>query len=180
MSEKVNRREQVKELIETGEYTKAEIAAKLEVKDASVSSQMTYLRWMGHFIVADENKKLRFCTEDEYNAQQEVVLANRKAKASTSAKTPQEQADALAKTLKTQRAAYAKAQAKVDQVNADIAEDPDDEELVELKEEADANATLLRIKIKRNEAAAAKLPEPNVVADVPEDDTDPDGDDELL
>lgn len=174
----VNRREQVKELIEKGNMTKAEIAEALEVNPASVSSQMTYLRWMGNFIIADpETKALSFCTEEEFEAHQALVKASRKSKASAASKDPQEVANALAKTLKTQRAQYTKALAKCAQVDADIANEPDDLELIELKEEADANATLLRIKIKRNEAKAETLPEPVEEEDVAEPDTD---DDDLL
>ena len=175
----VNRREQVKELIEKGNMTKAEIAEALEVNPASVSSQMTYLRWMGNFIIADpETKALSFCTEEENEAHQTLVKASRKSKASAASKDPQDVANALAKTLKTQRAQYTKALVKCAQVDADVQLEPDDMELIELKEEADANATLLRIKIKRNEARAENLPEPVEVEDeVVEPETD---DDELL
>jgi len=176
MAEKVNRREQVKELIATGNYTKAEIAAELGVNDASVSSQMTYLRWMGNFILANADKKLRFVTQEEAEAAEAAVIANRKV-GTTSAKSPQERADALVKTIKTQESAYAKALAKCKQVDKDLEDDSNDEELLEIKEEADANEVILRLKLKRNKALAAELPEPNVadvVADIPETSDDED------
>jgi len=181
----VNRREQVKELIASGTYTKAEIAEKLSVNASSVSSQMTYLRWMGNFILADADKKLRFCTEDEWNAAQEVVIANRKAKSNTASKTPQEQANALAKTLVGQKKMYEKAVAKCTQIDADLALEPSDIELQELKAEADANATLLRIKIARNEKRATELPAPEAVVaaevvDEADADETTDGDEDLL
>ena len=175
----VNRREQVKELINAGTFTKAEIAEQLDVNPASVSSQMTYLRWMGNFIIADpETKALSFCTEEESNAHQNLIKASRKSKTAAASKDPQETANALAKTLRNQRAQYKKALAKCAQVDADLADEPDDMELIEIKEEADANATLLRIKIKRNEAKAETLPEP---VEVEEDDVvEPDSDDDEL
>lgn len=162
-AKELNRREQVKELIETGEFTKQEIADKLGVAPSSVSSQMTYLRWMGNFILADADKKLRFVTEEEAAAHEELVLAKRKTKATTSTKSPQEQANALAKTIKSQEAQYTKALAKCEQIDKDLALEPEDAQLIELKEEADANAVLLRIKIKRNMDRAETLPAPVAV-----------------
>lgn len=160
MSEK-NRREQVKEMIETGDYTKAEIAAELDVNPSSVSSQMTYLRWMGHFIVSDDDKKLRFCSEEEYNDITAAALANRKTK-TTSTKTPEEQAVALQKTIANQTAQLEKAQAKCVQIDFDLEHDEANAELLEMKEEADAMATILRIKLARNKAKALELPEVEV------------------
>ena len=177
-NKQVNRREQVKECINAGTFTKAEIAEHLGVNTASVSSQMTYLRWMGNFIVADENKKLRFVSEEEHTALTEVANANKKAKTVGTAKTPQEQANALAKALKNQKTLLAKAQAKVDQVNKDVAVDPSDTDLLELQAEAMANLTLLTIKIKRNGARATGLPTPEVVETmVTTDEVDSDGPD---
>lgn len=162
----VNRREQVSELIKTGLYTKAEIAAKLEVNAASVSSQMTYLRWMGNFIIADENKKLSFCTEEEAQA---VAIAAQSNKKAAESKDPQARANALAKTIATQTKQLTAAQAKLNKVNADLAEEPEDEVLIELQAEAAAHVTLLSIKVKRNVAAAAELPEPQEVVETPAD-----------
>lgn len=174
--QKENRRDQVKALIAEGKYTKAEIAKKLEVNASSVSSQMTYLRWMGNFIVSDENKILSFCDEETYNAKAAAAEANRKLKSTTSTKTPQEQANALAKTLKRQNADLAKAEAKVAQIDKDLIDQPDDEELIELEAEAKATLTLLKIKIKRNTAKAAELPEAEEVVEeeeiVSEEETD--------
>ena len=179
MSDKVNRREQVKELIQAGKYTKAQIAEALEVNPASVSSQMTYLRWMGNFIVADESKVLRFVTEDEYAAHQAIAQANKKVKTGAAAKDPQTRANELAKTITKQVSQLTKMQAKLDQVLADINEDPDDEDLQELMEEASANVTLMQIKIKRNKALAATLPEPVETDDEVSESEDNDEDDLL-
>lgn len=183
----VNRREQVQALIQTGNFTKAEIAAELGVNAPSVSSQMTYLRWMGNFIISDpETKKLRFCTEEEYNAQQELASASRKAKSAGSNKTPQEQANALAATIAKQEKEYAKSVAKVAQIEKDLVDEPGDADLLELLEEAKANEVLLRLKLKRNKAKAAELPAPVAVATEVEDaddvdpDAEPEGEDDLL
>ena len=58
-------------------------------------------------------------------------------------------ANALVKTIKTQETAYAKAVAKCKQVNKDLEDEPNDAELLEIKEEADANEVLLRLKLER-------------------------------
>lgn len=50
MKEVTGKRKEILDLIAEGKYTKKEIADRVEVKPAGVSSQMTYLRWMGHNI----------------------------------------------------------------------------------------------------------------------------------
>ena len=181
--DKVKRRDQVKELIALGSMTKAEIADKLEVSVACVSSQMTYLRWMGNFIKYDEDKVLSFVTEEVYEEWQKELKANRKGKA-TSTRTPEEQAVAIAKTITSQETSMAKWNKKLEQVEADLEKEPDDEELEDLKDEAEANITLLRIKLKRNKAKAEDLP--GVAEEVAEevveesDDADEVEDEELL
>ncbi len=159
---KVTKRELVKAEIEAGGKTKIEIAEALEMSVASVSSQMTYLRWMGLFIKYDEEKVLSFVTEEEFDAWQAELKANRKT-TSVSNKTPEEQASAVAKTLKNQNAALARWDKKLDDANLMLDEDEDDEEAIEFKAESEANIVLLKIKIRRNETKAADLP------DVPEE-----------
>ncbi len=172
MAEKVNRREQVKELIEAGQWTKAGIAEQLGVKTSSVSSQMTYLRWMGFFIIADEEKVLHFCTEVEAAAHQEKLSAKRKTK-STTTRTPLEQAEAIAKTIKSQKAALKKWTEKVTLIKADLDSAPDDDDLTDLRDEAEANITLLGIKLKRNTQKALDLPTPEEKSSTtPEDGSD--------
>jgi len=170
----MNRREQVAELIKEGTHTKAEIAEALDISAASVSSQMTYLRWMGNFIKYDENKILTFCTEDEYNDWQEELAKNRKTK--TSARTPEEQAEAVYKTIERQESQLANWQKKLTQINADIADDPNDEQLDEFRREAEANITLLEIKISRNRVKQDDLPDYEPPAE--DESTDVPGDDE--
>jgi len=152
-----NRREQVAELIEEGAHTKAEIAEALDISPASVSSQMTYLRWMGHFIKYDDNKVLSFCSEDEHAAWQAELAANRKGK--TSARTPEEQAEATYNTIQRQETQLSNWQKKLAQIEADIQDDPEDEQLDEFKREAEANITLLEIKLSRNRAKQEDLPD---------------------
>jgi hypothetical protein len=89
----------------------------------------------------------------------------------------------MAKTLAKQNKEYIKALAKCDQVVKDLKSEPNDEELLELKEEAFAIASLLRIKIKRNEAIAKDLPKPAPVNTTPvdtDDDDDSTSDGDLL
>lgn len=176
MAEKPNRREQVKEMIKRGNMTKAAIAEEIGVSAASVSSQMTYLRWMGKFIKYDENKILTFCTEEEYNAWQEELAANRKSKAA-STRTPEEQAEATHKAIKRQETQLANWRKKMEAITKDLQADPEDDELLELEEEAEANITLLKIKIKRNEAKAEELPD--YVEEAEEDADDADDTDDI-
>ena len=49
------KREQVKDMIAEGTHTKAQIAETLGMSAASVSTQMTYLRWMGNNIIYDDS-----------------------------------------------------------------------------------------------------------------------------
>jgi biotin operon repressor len=154
---KMNRREEVAELIKEGTHTKAEIAEKLEVSPASVSSQMTYLRWMGNFITYDENKVLSFCDEETHIAWKADLEANRKTKAS--ARTPEEQAEATYNAIAKQTTQLANWRKKLDQIEKDLVEEPEDAQLDEFKREAEANITLLEIKISRNEVKAIDLPD---------------------
>ena len=182
---KETRQDQVKELIEKGGFTKKAIADALGVPVNSVSSQLTYLRWKGNFIMTDpDTKVLSFVTEEEMQAHEAAVKTARAAKASSaSAKTPQERANALAVTIKRQETQFAGFLTKISQIEADMLKDgeagkPEDEELVELLEEAKANATLMRIKIKRNKALAESLPAPaEVVVTESSDETGVDGTD---
>jgi predicted transcriptional regulator len=174
----MNRREQVAELIKEGTHTKAEIAEMLDVSPASVSSQMTYLRWMGNFIKYDENKVLTFCTEDEYNDWQEELAANRKTK--TSARTPEEQAEATYKAIERQETQLSTWQKKLAQIESDIADDPDDAQLDEFKREAEANITLLEIKISRNKVKQEDLPDYEPPAESEETEPPADDDEDLV
>jgi len=170
MSDKLNRRDQVKECITAGTYTKAEIAEKLGVNAASVSSQMTYLRWMGHYIITNpETKALSFCTAEEAEVVAETAKASRKVK---EAKDPQARANTLAKTIKAQEKQLATAQDKLAKIENDLVEEPEDRDLQELLAEAQANVTLLVIKLKRNKIASADLPAPAEVTETAVEDDD--------
>ena len=174
------RQDQVKELIEKGGFTKKLIAETLNIPVNSVSSQLTYLRWKGNNIMTDpETKVLSFVSEEELAAHEEAVKAARAAKASTaSAKTPQERANALAVTIKRQETQLAGFNKKVEAIEKDLVDEPKDDELLELLDEAKANATLMRIKVKRNKALAESLPEPVAVAEPATDETGSDDDDD--
>ena len=165
---KINRRDQIKELINTGEYTKKEVAAEIGIKESGVSSQLTYLRWMGNFIIWDENKKLSFTDEAGYSAWETANKAGAKAK-SVSTRTPAEQFAALGKTITNQKATLAKWVDKLGLLQAEKQEDPT------LLPEAEANITLLEIKLGRNEDKLATLDFALEDADVEEvDDSDED------
>jgi len=147
---KLNRREEIKKLISTGEFTKKEIAAEIGIKETGVSSQLTYLRWMGNFIIWDEDKNLQFTDEDGYNTWEAAKKADRKT-VSVSKKTPKEQFVALSKTVVTQEKGLGK---WIDKVNLLEAEPAEDDTLLP---EAKAQVVLLEIKIERNQDKLAVL-----------------------
>jgi len=146
----IPKRDQVLELLKEGGYTREEIAQKLDMTTASVSSQFTYLRWMGNYIIYDENKVLSLVDQDEYKAWQAAREANKKVKTSGSSKSPEEQAEALDKTIKNQEKQLTGWREKLVKIDRDLEDDSGNEELLELKAEAQANIVLLEIKIKRN------------------------------
>ena len=165
----VPKREQVKALLD-GTKTREEIAAQLGMSTASVSSQLTYLRWMGNFVIYDEDKKLSLVTEAEYNdwtAAKAAKAGTKKASTGTT-KTPAEQYAALTKQIGNEKKQLASWEAKQAQLVKDLINDPSDEEFVEMKVEADAMVALLGVKLARANRKLATLPEPE--EEVSEDD----------
>ncbi len=139
-------KERIKDMIEEGVHTKKEIAAALDIKESSVSSNMTYLRWGGKFIKWDDEKRLCFIDEAGYDEWQEERKANTKSKKAVSKLTPQEQFNRFSKTAANQEKALANWEAKV----AKYAEDaPSDDTLLP---EAEAQVTLTSIKLQRTRA----------------------------
>lgn len=161
MSEIVkNKRDQIKDCIEAGEMTKAEIAVKLDMSEASVATQMTYLRWMDNYILTDkETKILSFTDKETFEKLEAEKKANHKTK-STSNRTPAERANAVAKTLGNQNKSLISWQKKLDLNNEVLEDHPDDADVLLNIKEATAQVALLEVKINRNEALAATLPEP--------------------
>lgn len=157
------KREQVLELLKEGGYTREEIATKLGMSAGSVNSQFTYLRWMGNFIIYDENKKLSLVTEQEYNDWEAARAANKKAP--TAAKTPEELYNSLQKSLATDQKNLSAWAVKFNTANTAWEADTENEELIDNKTEAAAMVTLLNIKVKRaaNKLAEMPVPEPKVV-----------------
>lgn len=141
----------------------------LETKPGNVSSQMTYLRWQGNFIVTEpETRILKFVTEDEFKVFEDANATAKASKKATTSKSPQERADALVGTITKQKAALIKAEERVTQIEKDLALEPTDEELIEMLELAKAERVILANKLKKNIALAETLPEPNVAAPVGE------------
>ena len=160
--EKVSKREQVRLAIEEGKYTKKEIATNLEMSTGSVSSQMTYLRWMGNFIKWDDDKILSFCTEEEFNAWKAEQSKGSGTKASAKL-TPDEQAVKLAKTIATQGKSLTAWEKKLEGADEVLA-DSDTEENQDYVDECKANITLIKIKLKRNVVKSDDLPDADEAA----------------
>lgn len=155
----MTKRDQVLEMLKEGTFTREQIAEKLGMPIASVSSQFTYLRWMGNYIIYDENKIVKSVSKETYDAWVAERAANKKTgKAST--RDPQDQANALAKSLGNWKKLLTSWLGKKAKIDTDLHDMPDDEELQELGDEAAANVTLLTIKIRRGEKRALTLPEP--------------------
>lgn len=159
MSEKVevSKREQVLAMLKEGVHTREQIATALSMSVASVSSQFTYLRWMGNYITYDANKVMSLATKEEYD----VWAASREGqakKAAVSKKTVEEQTALLGKTIETQTKQLSTWALKLNKINDDLKAMPDDEELTDMRDEAGANVVLLGIKLKRNKKRLTELP----------------------
>lgn len=175
----MTKRDQVLEMLNEGTFTREQIAEKLGMPVASVSSQFTYLRWMGNYIIYDDNKVVKTATKEEYDTWVAERAANKKTgKAST--RDPQDQANALAKSLGNWKKSLASWVSKNAKISHDLGDMPDDVELQELKDEAEANITLLTIKIRRGEKKALTLPEPlDEIDETPEAEETEEGEDLL-
>lgn len=174
MSEKT-KREQVKDCIELGTMTKAEIAEELSISVASVSTQMTYLRWGLMFIMTDpETKVLYFTDQATFEAFEADKKANRKTK-STSTRTPEERAVATAKTIANQTKQLAKWEEKSALNDEILSEHPEDANAELNVKESVAMIALLEVKLVRNEALAAELPDPVTPEEVEEAEEDAEG-----
>lgn len=156
------KREQVKDLIAEGVHTKAQIADNLSMSAASVSSQMTYLRWMGNNIIYSAEKILSFVTADEFTEWKDAQAATKKVK-KVSTKAPADQLKAAEKSLKGAITALNNWEIRVEKTTAE-----DIEDFEEFTAESSANIVLLGIKIKRATARVEELTE--LVANTPEAD----------
>jgi hypothetical protein len=184
----LTKREQVWNLIEKGTYTKAMMAEELNISEASVASQFSYLRLMGRtFLLDTETKIYATCTQEEWDAF-EAEKATRKAAGPAAAKlTPTERLAKVNKTIANQEKQYANLEAKLPGILEVYEQDPC-EENEDFKLECEANMTLLIIKLKRNQALADSLVPLVDVKDVEDEGVEDegaegvegDGDDELL
>lgn len=177
MSEETRtKRDIVKDCISLGTMTKAQIAEEHGMSAGSVSTQMTYLRWMGYFILIDpEAKVLSFTDEETFNQFEAEKKANRKGGKKAPTRTPAERAVATAKTIANQEKQLAKWQGKVYEAEEVLSTLPDDPDAMLNLKEARANTDLLEVKLVRNRALADELPsleeaEAEIAAAVPESD----------
>jgi hypothetical protein len=148
---KTSMRLQVAELIEEGKYTKVEIAEKLETKVASVSSNMTYIRWGGKFIIWNADKVLSFTDEAGFDEWEAERKAGSKSSKAVSKLSPQEQLDKYSKTIANQEKSLVKWETKVEEYEEKA---PKDDTLLP---EAEANVILIGIKLLRNKAKLAAV-----------------------
>lgn len=97
MTEKQPNRLIIKEMIEAGGATKKGIQTELGITSASLATNFTYLRLMGHYPVADENGVLSFVDAVEWEKIQTDKKAN--ARKATTKKTPEERLVAAEKRV---------------------------------------------------------------------------------
>lgn len=178
----VNQRTKVSALIELNQFTKAEMSILLGITTQSISSQMSYLRIANKFIKYDENRVYSFCSEEEFNSWTASRVVSTKSKRPT--KSPVEQANVLAKSIKRQTTQKANLEAKLEAFDAS----ENTQETTDFVDEAEAKITLLEIGIRRAEAKLEVIkttidvaPEHNDEDDGYEDDEDDgyeDGDNE--
>lgn len=168
--EKVAKRDQVLAMLREGKHTREQIATTLGMSTASVSSQFTYLRWMGNYIVADAATKIvSLASETEFAAWEADRAANRKTKTTTSAtstKSPAEQYDSAKKAVEATTKQLTAWAAKLEQAEKDLAAETDNALIRELYEEASAMVTLTTIKLRRQQVKLDALPVPEPVEDV--------------
>jgi hypothetical protein len=178
---KVSKRDQVLAFLTLGTHTRIQMAEALDCKVASISSNFTYLRWMGNFITANEDGTMRLCTEEESVALEEAKVANRKAKSTAEPKTPEEQAAAANKALARAEKTLETWEQRQDAILVELEGDDEvTEELTDRRDEAAANITLLKIKIKRTKARLIDLPEADEPADIEDEATEEEIEEELM
>ena len=156
---KLSKKERVLQMLEEGTYTKGEMAEELDCKIGSINSNFTYLRWGGYFIKTDEEGICSLITEEEAKAIEAEKLAKRKEKTPATTKTPAEQLEAVKKSLKRMNTTLENWEQKQDNILIELDEldrEPNEDEQ-DLREEAAANITLYKIKIKRANARLADL-----------------------
>jgi hypothetical protein len=154
---KVTKKDQVFEMLQAGTFTKQQMADALDCKVGSISSNFTYLRWAGNFIKTDADGVCSLITEEEYEALEAEKAANRKEKTPATTKTPKEQAEAAEKSIKRMSTTLENWEQKQDAFLVEFEDKElniDDQDKLD---EAAANITLLKIKIKRANARLAAL-----------------------
>lgn len=116
----------IKEMIEAGDATKANLIEELGISKASLATNFTYLRLMGFYPVADEEGILSFVSEAEWNTIQEAKADKTFTKKNVSKKTPQEKWYAAIKKVK-------RCMKAVESANNNYKADSENEDLLDLK-----------------------------------------------
>lgn len=143
-----------------GCYTKEEIAAALDIKPEAISSYMANLSMMGEWFIYDDEGHLKLCSAEEREAWEAEQRKNRK---STSRRSPQEQANAVAATLERKEKQLEGQQQRVTDTVSRLQVDPEDEDLLDQQARAEAMVIVLTIDIKWLKQKMESLPEPEVV-----------------
>jgi len=130
----------IKEMIEAGDCTKDKIKEKLEISAASLATNFTYLRLMGHYPITGENDVLSFTDEAGWAKIQEERKANATNRKSATAKTPQERYVALEKKCVRTKTAAKNAEER-------YTNDPDSELLELRSKRADLDAKIAQLEI---------------------------------
>ena len=117
---KIPKRLVIKGLIEAGGATKESLMEAVTCSSASLATNFTYLRLMGHYPVKAEDNTFSFVTEEDW----EALQAERKAKAgtrkATTPKTPEAILAAAEKRLARCAKAHESATTKLEQLDNEI------------------------------------------------------------
>jgi hypothetical protein len=133
----MSKREQILELVKEGEYTKAKIAEKVGMKPEGVSSQFTYLRWMGNNIAIVDGI-CKILSDEEYAEYRKPKGGGKKA---TSKLPVVERVRRLIVANKKHQMALTKLEEN----------EPNENDPEILRDEWNAKQTILKAKIWRNE-----------------------------
>jgi len=135
-------REKIKEMIESGTYTRKMIQEELGLSAASLATNFSYLRMMGFYpIVAEENKESGILSLTDKETWDTMKAASAGARSTAAAKTPKERYEALDKRLTRVSKAL--------KLAADRAAANEDVELLQLKKDRavlDVKITEIEIK----------------------------------
>ena len=156
MTEKTEpKRLAIKRMIEDGECTKDILKKELNISAASLATNFTYLRLMGHYPITNDDGFLDFTDAEGWEVLQEEKAERAATRKTVSKKTPQEQYDAIVKRV-------ARAFAAANSAESRATDSPDNEMLDLRSQKAEIEHT---IAVLEHNAIVEKFSEEIEIAD---------------